>query len=609
MIGSSWTRHGWGRLAATLLIGLFSCVAISSEVPLRELDDSPEQVLSADFVYLIDRENQWQAEALAAAGSDAPWQDSGQAVPNLGLLADPVWFAVRLKSPGELERLAEISYSVLDDIRLHLFADGDKVREVVTGERHPFSERPLFHRNFMIPLEFQQDREYLLLVRVQTEGALHLPFTLWEERAFLQAEQVVLPLHMAFVGLMFALAVYNLLLLFAVRDTAYLWYVLVVVSSTLTQLSINGFTYQYLWPNAPGFNAVSLPIFLSGTVLSLCFFTDRFLHARNTSPMASRLCRGLGYFGVLLLIYSAFASYESSIRILIPIALGGSFFLLGIGIYLWWRGEILGRFYVIALTSFMVGNVVYTLSKFGVLPHTLLTEHSIQIGHSIEVLLLSFALAYRINLERRRRLAVQEEMTETLEQRVEERTAELAEAYGEVKRLSQTDGLTGVHNRMFLEECLEQEWRRSARERAPLSVIILDADHFKTINDTWGHPCGDAALRLLAESCSNLVRRPADMVARFGGEEFVLLLPHTPLEGAVSLAEKLRTRIANHRFEWQGERVPLSVSLGVACAVPEYSVPHESIVQKADKALYVAKSNGRNRVEYHQTEYPSASVN
>jgi len=583
-------------LLACMLVGLMGPAAMSAELPLQTLDDAPERNLSADFVHFVDRERQWEASTLAASPLQPDWVDSGGEVPNLGLLADPVWFALRLESPHKLERLAEISYSVLDDIQLHLFADGEPVTEVFTGERRPFSERPVFHRNFLIPLEFEPEREYLLLVRVETDGALHLPFTLWEERAFMEAEQVRLPLHMAFVGLMFALAVYNLLLLVAVRDIAYFWYVLVVVSSTLTQLAINGFTYQYLWPDAPAFNAISLPMSLAGTVLALGFFTDRFLNIRRTSPNTSRFCRGIGWLGVLLLAISLMATYETAIRLLIPTALTGSFVLIGIGLYLLWRGEILARFYLLALTSFMIGNVVYTLSKYGVLPHTIWTEHSIQIGHSIEVLLLSFALAYRINLERRRRLEAQQEATEKLEERVEERTAELAEAYGEVKRLSQTDGLTGAHNRMYFEECLEREWRRNARQGEPLALIILDADYFKDINDTWGHPCGDAVLRFLAESCHHTVCRPADLVARFGGEEFVILLPDTSLEGACTIAERLREWIAAHEVTCQGHGVAVTVSLGVACQVPDGRTSHEILVQQADQALYQAKEQGRNAV-------------
>ncbi len=590
-----------GHLLVLMLVGLMSPASVSADFPLKTLSDAPEQNLSADFVYFIDRERQWDVHTLAGSLSQPDWVDSGGEVPNLGLLADPVWFALRLESPHELERLAEISYSVLDDIKLHLFADGEPVTEVVTGERHPFPERPIFHRNFLIPLEFEADREYLLLIRVETEGALHLPFTLWEERAFMEAEQVRLPLHMAFVGLMFALAVYNLLLLAAVRDIAYFWYVLVVVSSTLTQLSINGFTYQYLWPNAPAFNAVSLPLSLAGTVIALGFFTDRFLNIRSTSLNTSRFCRGIGWFGVLLLGVSLIATYETAIRLLIPTAMIGSFALIGIGFYLWWRGEILARFYLLALTSFMIGNVVYTLSKYGALPHTIWTEHSIQIGHSIEVLLLSFALAYRINLERRRRLEAQQEATEKLEERVEERTAELAQAYGEVKRLSQTDGLTGAHNRMYFEECLEQEWRRNARQGNSLALIILDADYFKVINDTWGHPCGDAVLRFLAESCHRTVCRPADLVARFGGEEFVVLLPDTNLEGACTIAEKLRKQIASHELDCQGHKVAVTVSLGVACTIPDSRISHEILVQQADKALYQAKEQGRNCVVTYET--------
>lgn len=120
---------------------------------------------------------------------------------------------------------------------------------------------------------------------------------------------------------------------------------------------------------------------------------------------------------------------------------------------------------------------------------------------------------------------------------------QLQEAQDELQHLSFVDGLTGVANRRFLDQQLDLEWRRAAREQAPLALIMVDIDQFKLFNDTYGHLAGDDCLRRVAEALGQGLRRPADILASYGGEEFVAVLPGTALEGALILAERLRTQV------------------------------------------------------------------
>lgn len=160
------------------------------------------------------------------------------------------------------------------------------------------------------------------------------------------------------------------------------------------------------------------------------------------------------------------------------------------------------------------------------------------------------------------------------------------------------DSLTGVANRHRFHEYLIQQWRQCAREEQPLSLILCDLDHFKRINDTYGHPVGDDCLRQVAQTLSTVVKRPADLVARYGGEEFALILPNTPPEGAQRIAERLRIAVANLWFAYQPTSGSLGVtlSLGVAGLIPHNSNSWNQLIALADRALYRAKQNGRNRV-------------
>ncbi len=159
------------------------------------------------------------------------------------------------------------------------------------------------------------------------------------------------------------------------------------------------------------------------------------------------------------------------------------------------------------------------------------------------------------------------------------------------------DGLTGIRNRRFFDDALANEWRRGGRRGSPLSLIMIDIDHFKKFNDTYGHIIGDDCLRQVADTLSDTVRRPADFVARYGGEEFSAVLPDTDADAARLIAELMRKRVESLEISHSGSSAEVvTVSLGVATVVPRRSSDPEMLVQSADKMLYEAKEGGRNQV-------------
>jgi two-component system, cell cycle response regulator len=169
-----------------------------------------------------------------------------------------------------------------------------------------------------------------------------------------------------------------------------------------------------------------------------------------------------------------------------------------------------------------------------------------------------------------------------------------AKYHEEIYRMTIVDGLTQIHNKRALFEALEKELMRARRYERDLSLLMFDIDFFKRINDQYGHLAGDHVLRELARIVSERIRRE-EVFARYGGEEFVILLPETPLPGAAALAESLRARVANHSFVFQGERIPVTVSIGTALLGENDKVAAD-LIQRADEKLYEAKRGGRNRV-------------
>jgi len=167
-----------------------------------------------------------------------------------------------------------------------------------------------------------------------------------------------------------------------------------------------------------------------------------------------------------------------------------------------------------------------------------------------------------------------------------------------LRNLSNIDGLTGIPNRRRLDELLEQEWARAARNQTPLSVMMIDIDFFKQFNDHYGHLAGDDCLKAIAQLLATSARRPADFVARYGGEEFVCILPDTDYVGAKALAEQVRKNVEMLAIPHQSSQVAevVTVSIGVASVAAPHEDTPNGLIKAADAKLYEAKRKGRNRI-------------
>jgi diguanylate cyclase (GGDEF)-like protein len=176
-------------------------------------------------------------------------------------------------------------------------------------------------------------------------------------------------------------------------------------------------------------------------------------------------------------------------------------------------------------------------------------------------------------------------------------TRKLDAANQELIRISSSDGLTGIANRRFFDEAISIEWRRARRHSNSLAMLMCDVDFFKRFNDTYGHIAGDDCLRKVASAIRNNTERPSDIVARYGGEEFAVVLPETTVGGALMVAEKIRNAIRSLNIphsESPSGRVTMSI--GIAAAAPGFDNPPDDLINAADKALYRAKHEGRDRV-------------
>jgi diguanylate cyclase (GGDEF)-like protein len=163
----------------------------------------------------------------------------------------------------------------------------------------------------------------------------------------------------------------------------------------------------------------------------------------------------------------------------------------------------------------------------------------------------------------------------------------------QLKHLSRTDRLTGLNNRGYWEECLQHEYARHRRYQSMAALVMFDIDHFKAVNDTYGHPAGDKVIQAVAEVVREQVR-DTDYSGRYGGEEFVVLLPDIDSAGAMLFAERLRQRIEALLVTYENHSIPFTISLGVA-DLSHPTSEYQQLIERADQALYVSKQGGRNR--------------
>jgi diguanylate cyclase (GGDEF)-like protein len=194
-----------------------------------------------------------------------------------------------------------------------------------------------------------------------------------------------------------------------------------------------------------------------------------------------------------------------------------------------------------------------------------------------------------------------QELNARLEQEIREHKQvreELAEAKQELQRLAALDGLTQVANRRLFDEYLSREWQRMAREQMALSLILCDIDHFQRYSDTYGHSAGNECLKQVAQGLQCAVRRPADLVARYDGEEFAMVLPNTNQEGALHVARSIQTEIQHINIPHTCSDADsfVTLSIGLATMIPQYGHSIQLLLKIADDALDEAKQQGRNRI-------------
>lgn len=529
---------------------------------------------------------------------------------NFGYSSSAWWLRVEIERDSAAPRdwLLEVSFPTLDSIE-YFGPDG---AHLATGDRLPFARRPLPHRNFVFPVHLPEAGAGTVWLRVVSEGTLTVPLRLWQVGSFWTDSQAGYAVLSVYFGMLLALALYNLLLWFSLRDHNYLTYVLFAACMAVGQLSLNGLGNQFFWPDWPVWGNLAFIIGFAAAGLFGALFTRGFLEMRRNLPRLDGVVIGLAALFAVCILAVLVVPYRLA-AILLSLT-GVTFAVVAVlaGLRCWRAGQPGARNFLLAWTVLLLGVAVVALRNLNLLPTTFFSFYAMQMGSALEMLLLSFALADRINGLRREKDAAQNEALATkqqlvgalqrseasLERRVAERTAELEETNARLREnerqlqaLAHTDTLTGLANRLLFDARLEQSMQQARRSHGQIALLLVDLDHFKPINDRYGHAIGDEVLRCAAERFHAAVRE-VDTVARLGGDEFAIVLAAI---GGTADAERMADKIvAALREPMRVLGMPLEVTGSVGVAMfSGGDLSSAELLRRADSAMYAAKEAGR----------------
>ncbi|MBJ6979488.1 diguanylate cyclase [Luteimonas sp. MC1895] len=544
-------------------------------------------------------------DAWALVGTDAFAPLPG-GNPAFGFQDGAFWVHARIinRDPAEVRWLLVQTYPLSDHLDLYLRYPDGRIVHQTGGDALPFGERVIRYRHPNFLLDLPVDQPVDILFRVQSQSSMQVPLVLYTPAAFTELSRDAQFSIGLYYGILVALFFYNLVLWLVLRDASYFWYLFHISAFGLVLFCLNGLGFEYLWPDNTWLADKSVPLSISLALIGMHQFARIFLGLGERWPAGNRVSivaiATFACFGIAALV----VPYRLITPAVSLAVLASILWITVVGVVALGRGYAPARLFLLSWAMFLAGTAVYTLVAFGVFPKTFFTEYGVQLGSALEMLFLSIALSYRYASLRSENERIVSDANVQLERKVAQRTRELRntldqleETAARLRESGRRDGLTGLYNRSHFHDAFERLLVECNRERQSLSLLMVDLDYFKSINDEHGHMVGDDVLRAAAQRIGDALEPHEALLARFGGEEFVVVLPRTDLRGAVAVAEGVRRAIASRPcISQHGPPVRVSASVGVHTVVPGTVDDIEDALQVADQALYAAKAHGRDCV-------------
>lgn len=613
-------------LKARQVIYLFFCVSflmsisqVQAETPTYNLDQNKQLVVN--YLHRTLDESQQKIVFDISGLSSIYWQNVYLKNGDMSIMPGKNWFAFDLTNQSE--KAQQVYLDIANQVRMsrvELFIQDTDQNVVHKQMQLQRSNNRSAH--FTVPSHSQ----VTLYLTIESSTQLRSSVNLYSAKGYIEASNALQFQQGVAIGGLLCLSIAFMLLFFATRNRSIFTLFGYFLSNTLILSAMLGFNLNYLFPHLPELVGIEIPLLIAASAIFLFVFTSQLFNLKNRFYgiyQGIRLCLWVLFLYMPLSIQ---LSVADNISISMAIYALVNFSLIFLGFYLRKHGSRLALLFMSAMTVQFI-LIVVVIASVNWLDIGFIAYRDLFYGilFWLNCLLMTFILSrqYRYQLidkQEAQRQALQnaiaseraqEELLklksqgqEELENRVQERTLELNIALQELEEVNREleqkntlDELTGLFNRRFYDQKIIAEYRRSKRNLTPLSLVLIDIDHFKVVNDTYGHLAGDHCLTWLSEQIQQSLKRSADMAFRYGGEEFCLILPDTDEKGAEALAESLRIQIAEQPCIYKNLSITLTISNGIFTYHQQDNVMPEQIFSSADKALYQAKHNGRNQTQ------------
>jgi len=428
------------RARGVITLGIFSILLITHSLfalePIRIDSTFSRQSVAKNVEYLEDSEKRLTIDEIARR--EAGWQGTDQDAFNFGFTDSVYWmrFDVRNTTDEALYWYCEIGYPQIDRVELFYRDEAGAFTVKKGGDYYPFDIRDVSDRNTIFALKTWPgvSRYYL---RFETSSSLNFPLVIYSQRGYLDKVQNELPILWFYYGLMFIMLVYNLFVFFSIRQLDYLYYVLFIASYILIQFTLNGFAFQYLWPNSIWWANNCIPFFISATAVCSGLFCRESMQSRTHFPLLNKIMLfAIVVPNIILMSVVLFLDYRISIKVTMVFALLAVLILFIASLITTIRGSRPARYILLGFLGLFFGITLFVLKTFGVLPSNFITVWGLQIGSTLIVVFLALGLADRINTLRRDLQGLNLGL-ETNERLAKERSAYLENIVKTVREISQ----------------------------------------------------------------------------------------------------------------------------------------------------------------------------
>ena len=530
---------------------------------------------------------------------------------SLGYKEHAVWFRfnVENKTQSSLNMILELS-EMFHNIDLYTVSN-NIIRHEKNGLQVPIHQRTIEEVNPSFFLHFIQGETKEIYIKLISNYGFFGAFYLKTPNQFRKDTQIQNNLYIFYFGAIIVIALYNLFIYLYLKEKIYIFYVLYVLSFALWASLYRGILYYYINIDTYNLLQITIPTFF----IMLILFSQSALKTKNHFPFIHTLLNifillmCISFIWMLISLHYGFYFMNIVVIPILPI-------LLFLAVRASSKGYFIAKIYLLALLIYFVGMCMVTLLALGLFPYSLHVRNAPVFGSFFEVILFSLLLAYRINLLRQDKLHSQEKLLtqehteksrlfhmvadktmalkkakERLEKELEKK--KILEKY--LKEQASTDSMTGLMNRRAFFDNASKELERCRRYHTELSCFIIDIDHFKNVNDSYGHHIGDIVIKFVADEIVKNTRN-IDIVGRIGGEEFSIMMPDTDNEDAFHMGERIREKIEKRVISFDDKVICVTVSIGLCSVNHKDTDTLQSILQHSDDALYQAKKNGRNQI-------------